>query len=54
MPYGKLPYTGLASLSIGGLVINQLWLAGLAAATIVVGFVAVRIGYRRNKKATDK
>lgn len=46
--YGKLPFTG-AGITIGSVFIDQFWLAGIAVGLVVIGAVAVRLGFRRGK-----
>lgn len=50
MTYGKLAYTGMGTLTVGGLAIDQWGFLGLAAGLIVAGAVAIRLGWRRGKK----
>jgi hypothetical protein len=47
--YGRLAYTGLGGLAIGGVFINEWWLAVIALVIIVAGVVALRLGWRRGK-----
>lgn len=54
MNYGKLAYTGMGTLTIGGLVINQWGLLGIAAGLVVAGAIAIRYGWRRGKKVTAR
>jgi hypothetical protein len=55
MDYGKgaLPVTG-AGITVGALVIDQLWLAAVAAVVIAVGAVFIRVGWRRGKAPTQR
>jgi hypothetical protein len=55
MDYGKaaLPFTG-AGITIGALVIDQVWLAAVAVAVIAVGAVLTRVGWRRGKAPTQR
>jgi len=52
MHYGSLAATG-TSLTIGGIVLDQVWLVGLAVALVVGGALVVRIGFRRGKTPQD-
>ncbi|MGW1498974.1 hypothetical protein ACWCQW_10450 [Streptomyces mirabilis] len=52
MNYGSLAATG-AAISIGGIVLDQTWLVGIAAGLIVAGAFAIRFGFRRNKTMQD-
>lgn len=52
MHYGSLAATG-ATLTIGGIVFDQVWLVGIAAGLIVAGALAVRFGFRRGKTPSD-
>lgn len=52
MHYGSLAATG-ATLTIGGIVIDQVWLVGLAGALIVAGALCIRFGFRRGKTPQD-
>jgi hypothetical protein len=47
--YGKLPVTGLATLTVGGVVFDQARLVLVALAFVGVGAGLVRIGWRRSK-----
>jgi hypothetical protein len=56
MDYGKpsaLPFTG-AGITIGAIVIDQLWLAAVAAGIIAAGAVLTRFGWRRGKAPTER
>jgi hypothetical protein len=56
MDYGKpsaLPFTG-AGITVGAVVIDQVWLAAVAAAVIGVGAVLTRVGWRRGKAPTQR
>lgn len=50
--YGKLASTG-AGIAIGGVFINQLWLLAIAVGCMLVGALAIRLGWRRNKTMSD-
>ena len=52
--YGKLAYTGAGTLTIGGVVLNQWGLLGIAVGTIVVGALLVRYAWRRGKTVSSK
>jgi hypothetical protein len=52
--YGGLAYTGLGSIAIGSLVINQVWLVVLAFALIVLGAILIRRTFRHNKAPRDQ
>lgn len=47
--YGRLAFTGVPTIAILGITIDQWWVAGIAAALILVGIVALRIGFRRGR-----
>lgn len=52
--YGSgLAYTGLGTITIGGLVFDQVWLVAIAVSLVVVGALLVRFGFRRGKTAKD-
>ena len=56
MDYGKpsaLPFTG-AGITVGAIVIDQVWLAAVAAAVIGLGAVLTRVGWRRGKAPTQR
>jgi hypothetical protein len=56
MDYGKasaLPFTG-AGITIGAVVIDQVWLAALAVGVIAAGAVLTRVGWRRGKAPTER
>lgn len=50
--YGSLPVTG-ATVAIGGLVFDQVWLLAAAVAIVGVGATMARIGFRRGKTPMD-
>lgn len=52
MHYGSLAATG-ATLTIGGIVLDQVWLVGIAAALVVGGALLIRVGFRRGKTPSD-
>lgn len=51
--YGGLAYTGLGSIALGSLVLNQVWLVGLAFVLILAGALLVRYSFRRAKSPRD-
>lgn len=54
MDYEKtIPVTGLGTLTIGGVVVHQLWLPSLAIGVVVLGAVAIRLLFRRSRGASD-
>ncbi|MFI6358240.1 hypothetical protein ACIBJF_37765 [Streptomyces sp. NPDC050743] len=54
--YGsQLAKTGLGAITIGGVTYTLGgWMIGIAAALVVVGAVAVRLGFRRSKDVAEK
>ncbi|MFI1170826.1 hypothetical protein [Streptomyces melanogenes] len=52
MNYGSLASTGV-TLTIGGIVLDQVWLIALAAGLVVMGAVVIRLGFRRGKTPRD-
>ena len=48
-----IPITGLGTLTIGGVVVHQLWLPSLAIGVVVLGAVAIRLLFRRSRGASD-
>ena len=50
MNYGKLVYTGLGTVTIGGVVFNQWALLGIAAGLVAVGALLIRYAWRRGRK----
>lgn len=52
MNYGSLASTG-ASLTIGGIVLDQVWLVGLAVVLVVGGALLTRVAFRRGKTPSD-
>lgn len=52
MHYGSLAATG-ATLTIGGIVLDQIWLVGIAAGLVIGGALVVRVGFRRRKTASQ-
>jgi hypothetical protein len=47
----KLAYTGLGTLSVGGIMINQLWLVAGSLALVGIGALMVRWAWRRKKSS---
>lgn len=47
--YGRLAFTGLPTLAVFGVVIDQWWIALVAALLIAGGIAALRTSFRRNK-----
>lgn len=47
--YGRLAYTGLGGLAIGGIFISQWWIALIALVVMGVAVTALRVGWRRGK-----
>jgi hypothetical protein len=45
--------SGFSLAAIGALTLGQLWLPLIALGAVVIAAVAIRIGYRRRKQATD-
>lgn len=54
MNYGKLAYTGMGTLTIGGVVLNQWALLGIAAGLVVAGALLIRFGWRRGKNVNAR
>lgn len=52
MNYGQLAQTG-ASLTIGGVVLDQMWLITAAAGLVIAGALLIRFGFRRGKTPGD-
>ena len=52
MHYGSLAATG-ATLTIGGIVLEQGWLIGIATGLILAGGLLIRVGFRRGKNVGD-
>lgn len=50
--YGTLPVTG-ASLTLGGVMLDQVWLLGFGMGIVVLGAVAIRTSWRRGKGVTE-
>jgi LPXTG-motif cell wall-anchored protein len=50
--YGKLPFTG-AGITLGAVVIDQLWLVAFGVALVAIGALMVR-NWRREKSVTDR
>jgi len=47
--YGRLAFTGLPTLAVFGMVIDQWWIAAAAVMVIAMGILALRVGFRRGK-----
>lgn len=52
--YGRLPVTGLATLTIGGVLIDQTRLVAIAFVLVAVGALLVRLTWRRNKTVVSR
>lgn len=52
--YGRLAFTGLPTLAIFGVTINQWWIAAMAVVLIGIGIVALRLGFRRNRSVGSR
>lgn len=52
MHYGSLASTG-ATLTIGGVVLNQMWLVAAAAGLVLIGALLIRVTFRRGKTPQD-
>jgi hypothetical protein len=46
--YGSLASTG-ATLTIGGIVFDQIWLIAAAFGLVLIGALCIRLGFRRGK-----
>lgn len=54
MSGGKLPVTGLSTIMVGGVAINQVNLALIAVGIVIVGAVLYRFGWRRRKPISSR
>lgn len=52
--YGRLAYTGLGTISIFGVVINQMWIGALALVLVLAGVAAIRFGWRRGRPVNSR
>lgn len=52
--YGRLAFTGLPTLAVFGVVVEQWWIFVIAAVLIVAGTVALRTGFRRGKSVGQR
>lgn len=52
--YGRLAFTGIPAIAVFGVVIDQWWIAALAVLLIVVGIVALRIGFRPGRSVGQR
>ena len=50
--YGKLPFTG-AGITLGAIVIDQLWLVAFGIMLVTIGAIMAR-RWRREKSVTDR
>jgi hypothetical protein len=50
--YGSLPMTG-ATVTIGGLVLDQSWLLGAGIGVVILGAFVARFAFRRHKTMLD-
>lgn len=53
MDYGKTFSLASATTTMGGVLINQLWLAVVAGGLIIVAAIMIRVAWRRGKKASQ-
>ncbi len=54
MDYEKtLPATGLGTLTIGGIVMQQLWLPLVALGIVLLAAIVIRLVFRARMAATD-
>lgn len=51
MNYGKLAYTGLGTVSVAGVALDQWALLGGAVGLVVIGALLVRYAWRPGKRA---
>lgn len=51
--YGGLASTGLGTMTIFGMVVDQVWLVGGAVVLIGVGVLFTRWAFRKNKSPKD-
>ncbi|MCW2904339.1 MAG: hypothetical protein JWO67_6604 [Streptosporangiaceae bacterium] len=52
MNYGSLAATG-ASLTIGGIVLDQAWLVAVSFGLVLAGALLIRVSFRRGKTPRD-
>ncbi|MCP2330661.1 hypothetical protein G443_000931 [Actinoalloteichus cyanogriseus DSM 43889] len=52
MPYGSLAATG-TGVTLGGVVLGQLWLVLLALALVLTGALVIRFAFRPGKTPSD-
>lgn len=52
--YGRLAFTGLSTVSIFGVVIDQLWIALAAVLLLIAGIAALRTGFRRGRSVGQR
>lgn len=52
--YGRLAFTGLSTISIFGIVIEQWWIAAAAVLLLIAGVVALRAGFRRDRSVGQR
>jgi type IV secretory pathway TrbD component len=52
--YGRLAFTGLSTVSIFGVVIDQWWIALAGILLLVAGIVALRLGFRRDRSVGQR
>jgi hypothetical protein len=50
--YGSLPVTG-ATVTIGSLVFDQVWLLAVGISIVLAGAMIARFGFRRDKTVQD-
>ncbi|MFP5068499.1 hypothetical protein ACLFMI_02365 [Pseudonocardia nantongensis] len=47
--YGRLALTGVPTIAIFGVTVEQWWIAGIAVLLIAAGIAGLRIGFRRRR-----
>lgn len=52
--YGRLAFTGVPTIAIFGLVIDQWWIAGGAAALVLLGILGLRVFFRRGREVGQR
>lgn len=52
--HARLPMTGAAGVTVAGIYFGQIALLGVAVGLVVVGAVALRLGWRRGKPVSSR
>ena len=52
--YGRLAFTGLSTVSIFGVIVDQWWIALAAVLLLIIGIATLRMGFRRGRSIDQR